>query len=363
MVEIEKQLMLISGLAFLRPLLQDSGFDTSEGLVLLFDTHKNARYFLDEFVRKANAVEIGSLKKSVSVENYEAAFHILRCSDESELLVDFFHDKSFYPVLLSGGQIPTCLDEPVVIRVFTAPFGAAIGGFSWKFEKFAEYVIKNADTIGKKLKSLHVSKYLKHAAVENEEKRNLQTFLAVGFVWNDFMPSITLPLAFFDDFARQCLSMVKKSRDFFDHVDLEEEMSEVIFQYLEHHPEVKIFHASEVPPAGLNAINECKAILYDDAFYYIPERLVKGICAPLLATRSIGVLKEHLSKDGIIICNADGYTVKKKFWAVDGKSDRMRGIKFKKDALLSRDGLALEELFGGTDESNKEEDITCISER
>lgn len=359
MVEIEKQLMLISGLAFLRPLLQDSGFDTSEGLVLLFDTHKNAQYFLNECVRNVNAVEVGSLKKGVSVENYEAAFHILRCSADADLLVDFFHNKAFYPVLLSGGQIPTYLDEPIVIRIFSAPFDKVMRSFSRKFEMFAKYVAKNADTVVKKLKSLHVSKYLKHAAVENEEKRILQTFLAVGFVWNDFMSSITLPLAFFDDFARQCLSMVKKSRDFFDHVDLEEEMSEVIFQYLEHHPEVKIFHANEVTQAGLNAIEVSEAILFDDDFYYIPERLVKRICAPLLATKSVGVLKEELAKEGIIVCNLDGYTVKKKYWTVDGNSNRMRAIKFVKDMLITREGLALEELVF----NKEEEEVSCILEK
>ncbi len=359
MVEIEKQLMLISGLAFLRPLLQDSGYDTNEGLVLIFDTNKDAQSFLNECVRNMNAVDMGSLKKETNVSNYEMALHVLKRSDDSDLLMDYFHNNAFYPVLLSGGQIPMCLDEPVVIRIYTANFGAVIGSFSRKFEMFAKYVAKNADTVVKKLKSLHVSKYLKHAAVENEEKRNLQTFLAVGFVWNDFMSSITLPLAFLDDFARQCLSMVKKSRDFFDHVDLEEEMSEVIFQYLEHHPEVKIFHANEVTQAGLNAIEVSEAILFDDDFYYIPERLVKRICAPLLATKSVGVLKEELAKEGIIVCNLDGYTVKKKYWTVDGNSNRMRAIKFAKDMLITREGLALEELVF----NKEEEEVSCILEK
>ena len=345
--------MLLSGLAFMRPLLQDSGFDINEGLVLLFDTNKDAQCFLNECVRNMNAVEMGSLKKETNVSNYEMALHVLKRSEDEDLLVDFFHNKTFYPVLLSGGQIPTYLDEPIVIRVFNASFDEIKRKFFRKFEMFAEYVVKNADFIVKKLRSLNVSKYLQRAAVEEEEKRILQTFLAVGFVWSDFMQSITLPLGFLDDFVKQCFSIVKKSRDFFCHVDLKEEMSEVTFQYLENHPEVKLLYASEVPPAGLNAINECKAILYDNAFYYIPERLVKGICAPLLATKALGTLKEQLASEGVIVCNTDGYTVKKKFRTINGDCNRMRAIKFKKNALLSRDGLTLEELIFNEEEEQK----------
>lgn len=360
MDKIRTKLMLISGLAFLRPLLRDAGFDTDEGLVLLFDTSKIARQFFAACTECLNATEVGSLKKDVTAENYQAGFHICRPSDDPDLLEDFLLNKDFLPVVISGGQIPTCLEEPYIIRISSEPFNVIIYDFFEEFDEFADYVIENTETVVERLETVDISRFLQVSAVGNEDVLILQTFLAVGVIWDDFIQSVTPSQEFFEDFFLQCAYMVKKMRDFFDHIDMKDEISDMFFQYLEDHPEIKISHANEVTSVGLNAIEACKAILYDTDFYYIPERLVKKICEPLLATKSLGTLKKQLAGEGIIERNSDGYTVKKKFWTVYGNSDRMRAIKFKKEALLSREGLNLEEFFCDIDESDENGGMSCI---
>lgn len=359
MDKIRTQLRLISGLAFLRPLLRETGFDIDEGLVLLFDTKKIAQRFLAECVKNVNAIEVGSLKKNVNAENFEAGFHIFRSSDDPDLLVDFLRDKDFLPVLISGGKIPTCLEEPYIIRISFEFFDNIIHDFSEEFNGFRNYVIQNVSLVVQRIKTVNLSQPLEMAAVDNEEVLILQTFLAVGVIWYDFTQSVTPNQDFFNDFFWQCSAMVKKMRDFSDHVDLEDEIADLTFEYMENHPELQIISVEEVTDEGQKAIEACEAILFDDDFYYIPERLVKWICAPLLATKPVGVLKEELAKEGIIVCNLDGYTVKKKYWTVDGNSNRMRAIKFVKDMLITREGLALEELVF----NKEEEEVSCILEK
>ena len=90
------------------------------------------------------------------------------------------------------------------------------------------------------------------------------------------------------------------------------------------HVDVVVSNVDNVSGHAYEAMKVDKAILYDEEFYYFPERLIKEIAQPLMETMAIGELKKMLKDQGIIVCNGQGYTIKKRFTTMSGYCGRMR---------------------------------------
>lgn len=102
------------------------------------------------------------------------------------------------------------------------------------------------------------------------------------------------------------------------------------------------------PLLGNSAVDEIKNhILYDDDFYYVTDSTLRTVCAPLLTTVSFVQLKNEMASSGMVDCN-DGnlknFTKKKLIWRSFGWQERVRFVWIKKEALMTKEGLLLEDI-------------------
>ena len=102
------------------------------------------------------------------------------------------------------------------------------------------------------------------------------------------------------------------------------------------------------PLVGNSDVDEIENhILYDDDFYYVTDSTLRTVCAPLLTTVSFVQLKNEMASSGMVDCN-DGnlknFTKKKLIWRSFGWQERVRFVWIKKEALMTKEGLLLEEI-------------------
>ncbi|MDY5483395.1 MAG: hypothetical protein SPF91_04285, partial [Clostridium sp.] len=97
----------------------------------------------------------------------------------------------------------------------------------------------------------------------------------------------------------------------------------------------------------VKAMEENRALLFDDDFYYIPDQILKQACAPLLCERGFYSLKNQLVEEGVIIINKQenpNYTIKKQVRSQKGKIMRGRFLKLSREKFVAEGKLTLEEV-------------------
>lgn len=86
--------------------------------------------------------------------------------------------------------------------------------------------------------------------------------------------------------------------------------------------------------------------MFDEEFYYIPEKILRKACESFRDSVSILSVKRALFDSGFLCCNdakEGNYTVKKLLTNAYGCSFRPRFLKIKKEFFISGGSLGLEE--------------------
>ncbi len=134
-----------------------------------------------------------------------------------------------------------------------------------------------------------------------------------------------------------------------DEMDVIRDVQRCLFRFLDEHGEVKVAALTQAGNMFRNAADAENAVLYDSHYYFIPERLMREACKPILQAVSFLRLKEALLESGCLTCNRtdiQNYTVKKLLWTCRGEAIRPRFLKMDRLMLDDTDQLTLEERSG-----------------
>lgn len=357
---IDVIIKMIAGTAFLRPILQKNGCDCENGFVLWLDSERSARNFGKAFSEHLNARYVGKIKRIHEVMNYEAAMYLVKGNEDVMGMKEFLEEERFLPILLIGKKFPADLKhDQYILRINIQESMEEIEKLGREFSDFTEYIVENIVEIEKIFENLNHLKAIsemRELDVDDEYIIIMKCMVAVGSAWKSFIQKNSnedTAEKWFHYYLEICGRIIVKFDDYDSVYELNYEINSLIWEYVGSNPEVVISSAEKVTLNTLNALNQNKAILYDEKFYYVPEKLMKKIFNPLFESMSITELKEKLQSSGIIFCNEDGYTVKKKYWTVFGTSGRYRALKFGKKELISCDGMLLEDLY---EENNNQEE-------
>lgn len=144
-------------------------------------------------------------------------------------------------------------------------------------------------------------------------------------------------------------SILKKAGRWGEDVDVMQSVRRLIVTYIDKHPDVRIGDVDRVEGDVLKGMETAQTILYDAAWYYIPEQLFRNMCAPMLAYTSILDIKRNLAENGALYCdNGKSFTIKKAVTNVYGYSQRIRVLKIDKEYIVEDGELSLEERRDGS---------------
>ena len=348
-VDEQNVLRMIFGLAFMRPLLQATDTDIDLGVVVLMDSNTQARLWCQECESKVDGKIIQKLK-STKVLNYQAGVHMLKDGDNVEDIKDFLMKCEFLPTLVVSGILPFFLrEDSYVFRIRNA---GSISAFSEEYKAFREFVIENVGFVKKSILQ-YLNEENLHNSNEYSDKYSdkypaFRVLDVIGYIWELYYAN-NCSEASAENFCKAYMAdiseIVKGFDDYSDYCDIEEEISSLIWNFLMEHVDVVVSNVDNVSGHAYEAMKVDKAILYDEEFYYFPERLIKEIAQPLMETMAIGELKKMLKDQGIIVCNGQGYTIKKRCTTMSGYCGRMRAIKVQKTMLSFQDNLMLEDFL------------------
>lgn len=357
------EVKMISGLAFAREILKNEKLDIDQGLIVLLDSKREARIWGRIFEENLDGKTINWIKRRDGILNFEAGIYHLNGNENEDVVADFMTEKRFLPIITVGGILPYYVREnSYVVRVHEL---GGMEAFKREYGRFRAYVITNVDYIRKQLDYRY--KKLPEVCYFNRQSEYytvFKTIMAVGYIWYTFYKKTSTEEKaeqFWEQYKRNCYKLVSEFREFQACYEIETEFTALTWKYLRSHMDITLCKAEEVTIAVQKAMGEEKVILYDCEFYYFPEKLVKSICKQMLETVSVGELKVLLKNRGIIVCNNEGYTIKKRFWMSSGVCDRMRAMKIKKETLMSSEGLLLEDVYEHVTEGciNTREGLLC----
>lgn len=360
---INNELKMISGLAFTRAILRDVKLDIDQGMIILLDSKIQARTLGQIFEENLDGKTISKIKKRDGILNFEAGIYPLSGSEIEDAVSDFMAEKRFFPIITVGGILPYYMRESnYVVRVYELE-GMKV--FEQEYKKFRKYVINNVDYIRKQLdyyyKKLPEVRYFDR---RSEYYTAFKSIMAVGFIWYTFYKKTSTEEKaeqFWEQYKKYSYKLVSGFREYQDCYEIETEFTELTWNYLRLHSDIQVCPVEGVSIEVQESMKKNTVILYDSDFYYFSEKLVKSICAPMLETIPVGELKVLLKDKGIIHCNDDGYTIKKRFGTSSGSCNRMRAMKIKKETLMSTEGLLLEEKYEHVSEKheNMKEELLC----
>lgn len=351
MCSVNNLFRMILGGAFMRPILQEAGMDIISGMIIKCDTEYAASLYAKLFCEKFNCKEIKRLNSIAVVRNYELALYVHRSTDAVYAMNSFLLDRKFFSVVLCGARMePSMLEGNFILRLSLEGREMIIEDIARELKEYQDFMVKNVMDVREVLINSEI------ANVTVEIPKQYYSFwkhmIAVGILWKEFFKK-RMPEKFFDAYVADCKEIIEKLPDYEGGLDIEEEVRGAVWSYIEKHKEIKIASADSVTLGAQRAMKEDKTILLDDEYYYIPEGLVKKICSSLLETMGVSELKKTLKNEKIIVCNAEGFTVKKKFWNVAGCSGRYRTMRFLKWKLDSPEGFSLEDQYVDIEEKNE----------
>lgn len=113
--------------------------------------------------------------------------------------------------------------------------------------------------------------------------------------------------------------------------------------------DILVADVNDIDGAVYEALTRDSAIIYDEKFYFVPEKLFKMACEPLASTISFLNIKRALHEENILARNeneASGFTIKKIIVSSYGIITRIRFLKIRKEFFFSVNEPNIEEKGG-----------------
>ena len=336
---------LLFGNAFLRVPINEAAITTVGGAIIVVDSINDAHRFIELFEKLGIAQMCEELPiTSGKFYNFEAAIHIFRQSDDKEALLKYLETRECYPVIVVIGIVPEFLEGYGYIFRFR---NEKVDNLAW-YRDFREWIVNHVPLVMEEIKRSKTSSY---AEVNEVESPSLYAFaLATSQVWKSFMLSESVPENEAREWQESLLLWTVKAlrnRDRFTGIyQVAEAVKDMLYKYIDEN-ECYVIAIDEFDEYVYSAIMNNRVILFDDEFYWIPNTLLEKICAPLLKVVTFEHVKRELMEEGVLSCGngkKKSYTTKKLFTIGNDKTSvRPRLIKIKREAMVTDEGLSIEE--------------------
>lgn len=347
MCEIVKEfvvLQFIEGLGFCRFLFQNNGYDLEKGIVLVADDDCHAQQVIDAILTTVDSREMRHLSSKVEKPfNYEIGLHLYRKYDKEQEILEFLAQKRFTPLVIIGGILPEFLEQNSYMFRFDLR-GSDIRDFSDMYRKMKNEVLSHLEHLMYEISNFKSSKLLKRIDIDESYRRCFEIFALTGKVWQLVLREGNdeeTAERWLNSYCEASATTLRNMDDLCGLCDISEAVRKCVAAYVLKN-DVKIMELHTITN------DNTETIWYDAEYYYFTEPFLKKICQPLQNTVSFQQIKTELYEVGILVCNATknrNYTVKIGcFNSQTGRESRIRFLKLLKDALLSDEGMELEEL-------------------
>lgn len=267
----------------------------------------------------------------------------------SKKIQKYLEAEEVTPILIACGVAPSYLAGEYAIPVEN------VQQINRKFlqneiEQFRKFVRSNVDLMMKELRKFKTSAWYLHNESALAPDVSLHAVLAVYqlFYRENHNEEVT------QQWITNIESIIKEYMEKMEHcgeeTDIIQPVRNLIIKYIDSHPEIEIGNANEVDGALTRALKADQAILYDDEWYYIPQKLFKVMCEPIRQFVSAPEIKRGLLTQGYLYCNngsaGTNFTVKRDIYNTYGQYLRVRVLKIDKGLIMEDGSLGLEERRG-----------------
>ena len=339
---------MIAELAFVQEPMRFYGYGMEKGIILIADDEESAIAIKSMLEAHMDAVGVRLRgRKECQPLNYQMGVHVYNRLDDERKVMDFLEEQEFLPIVIASGMSP----EILIGRGYALRCTAIEKDFmeaEKRYKSFSGFTKRNVSVVCDLIKQ--ISKYSDmiedpHKKYQKYQKM-VKNFMTVILIWDSI----------YEEHGRE---KEKIGRE-------EERLKALIWSSIEtmerndgtydvQDPVKKCFiEQASKGKMGISQLGEDSAtdeienhILYDDDFYYVTDSTLRTICAPLLKTVSFVKLKNEMVASGMVDCN-DGnlknFTKKKLIWRSFGWQERVRFVWIKKEALMTKEGLLLEDI-------------------
>lgn len=340
---------MIAELAFVQEPIRFYGYGMDKGMILIADDDESAlaiRSMLEAHM-DAVGVKLRGRKENQPL-NYQMGVHVYNRLDDERKVIDFLEEQEFLPIVIAGGMIP----EILIGRGYTFRCTAIEKDFmeaeQW-YKSFTDFTKRNASVVCDLIKQ--VSKYsdmLKDPQKKYQKYQKIvKNLMTVILIWSSIYEEHGI------DKEKICREKERLKAPIWGAIEMMERNDGT---YDVQDP-VKRCFIEQVSKGKMGisqlgkdpATNEIENhISYDDDFYYVTDSTLRTICTPLLKTVSFVKLKNEMVASGMVDCN-DGeiknFTKKKMIVHSDGRQERVRFVCIKKETLMTKEGLLLEDIW------------------
>lgn len=343
--------LTLYGSSFLRFILEHHGYVLDEGIVLVADDEMQARQIVSVYIQNfKNGRDVqGWKRRRQHLENYQCAFLKLERRHTEPEVLDFLDEKDFLPVVICGGILPEYLRSAhYVFRVGKEDLAAIRSPqFVEDIGCFQDYILGHIPEVCNNVGELESSIAFEEYEGGEELKGIFSVFIGAARIYAMYLrqtDSERGSVDFLKKYVAELKWRLAQMTEFASGSEIPEMLSELVWDYLETHPEIPIVDEDYIDGRGWKHIEMRKAIVFNEKFYLFPPQLFMEICEPLLQNMSEPELKKVLKAEGILYCNTADYTVKKTLTNVFGAKERVRFLWIGKEFLLSSDNLYLEDV-------------------
>ena len=358
MCDVTKEMWIlqaIDAIGFCNFLFREKGVGSESGFILVADDDYHARILVSTFVDIlcAKLVDINSQNQK-NPRNYEIGIHRFHKYDKESDLIRFLEQTDYFSILIVGGLAPTCLQDHTYIFRFMLT-ERDVRNFENLHNKMRKVVVENVEHLLYELDHLNTSALFQMYTRESDWR--IRTLVAAGKVWEMILREGNTEEAverWLNDYCECASDAVNQMDDLEGLYDISETFRSIVVGYVREN-EVKFGKKGYI-----HTEYDEEHVMYDEEHYYFPEKLLKKICLPIAQTVSFAQIKKELRDAGVLVCNDcknQNFTVKIACYdKQNARIVRKRFLKIEKEAVISEEGLTLEEIaFFKTDEEEKTE--------
>ena len=350
MMTLPQQVSLLELAAHFQLLLKDAGLGIRQGIILQAENSETLGEFFDLAEQLGARVITGQRQMMLCYPNDRMVLiHFQRIYKEG-ILEEFLARRDITPVVAISGMLPTSLrncGEVVCIAVGKEDDNQKEEMDEYK--QFLDYAHEHPDIIYGWFKQFRTSLRYDQLKEVSRIRVSLET---VAYALCGFFRK-----AHGEQEAKYRMLRLRKYVEWMcqaadngqDDMDVVKDIQGCLFKFLDEHSEMWIGPIVQAGDRIKKATDAEAIMLYDSDFYFIPEKLLREACTPILNAVSFLRLKEALRETGCLVCNRtniQNYTVKKLLWTTSGEVIRPRFLKMDKLMLDNTTQLTIEERSG-----------------
>lgn len=339
-------LLLLNVMAEMRPFLKDERLALRNGIVVLAEDRSDF-VNIENKLLDAGGIMCKKIGKSTpNVLNHLIGIHEYSRFDKAEAILQFLAEEDFTPILLTCGLIPDYLDNGIVVIPIFEGKNIQVQKTIQELQNFRQYAHRQPEILQRELKLFVTSDvYMRN---EGGSSLNIVLEATVAVFCAIYRSDHT------EQETEKRRTQLRKVISYY--VNLTEEQGEEyevldaikksVENELDANPQILISPCDEIEGEIVKALGNSDVILYDEDWYYFPEKIMRQACKPLSEIISFLSLKRELYEAGMLYCNnvtAGNYTVKRMLTNSFGYTFRARFLKIRKDFFVPLGGLGLEE--------------------